>query len=77
MSTQHDETPLAADLLHGVGQIAQYLGMSERQIHWQIRRGAIPIARLGRLIVGSKSKLREHLTPKPVASRGTSAQDSV
>jgi hypothetical protein len=59
--SQHTEPPLADDLLHGVRVIAEFLGADPRQIHWQIHRGYIPVARLGRLIVGSKSQLREHL----------------
>jgi hypothetical protein len=60
----HDETPLADDLLHGVEAIAKFIGKNPRQTDWQIRRGNIPVKRLGRLIIGSKSRLREHLIPK-------------
>jgi excisionase family DNA binding protein len=74
--SQQTESPLSADLLHGVAAIAEYLGVPERKIHWQIRQGNIPVARLGRLIVGSKSQLREHLTPKPIAARETSARET-
>ena len=65
--SQQTEAPLSADLLHGVAAIAEYLGVPERKIHWQIRKGNLPVARLGRLIVGSKHQLREQLTPKPIA----------
>jgi hypothetical protein len=60
----HDETPLAEDLLHGVREIAAYIGKNERQTSWQIRQGNLPVTRLGRLIIGSKSRLRDHLIPK-------------
>jgi hypothetical protein len=63
---EQTELPLAADLLHGVRAIAEFIGVDERQAHWQIRQKHIPVARLGRLIVGSKHQLREHLTPKPI-----------
>jgi hypothetical protein len=62
----HAEPRLADDLFHGVKAIAEFIGVDERQVHWQIRQGHIPVARLGRLIVGSKAVLRDHLTPKPI-----------
>ena len=65
--SQQTEAPLSDDLLHGVAAIAEYLGVPERKIHWQIRKGNLPVVRLGRLIVGSKHQLREQLTPKPIA----------
>jgi hypothetical protein len=78
--SQHTELPpasdlLASDLLHGVAAIARFVGISERQAHWQISQGNLPIVRLGRLIVGSKSQLRQCLTPKPAAARETSVRE--
>jgi hypothetical protein len=64
MSLHDDDTPLADDLLHGVKAIAQFLGVSQRQAQWQIDTGAIPVARMGRLIVGSKSVLRRRFAPE-------------
>src|SRR5262249_4703411 len=57
MST-HIESDLADDLLPGVEAIAAYLGFDKRQVDWQIRKGQIPVTRMGRLIIGSKRALR-------------------
>jgi hypothetical protein len=57
------ESDLAADLLPGVEAIAKFTGLKKRQVDWQIRNGTIPVTRLGRLIVGSKSALRRRFTP--------------
>ena len=32
---EQTELPLAADLLHGVRAIAEFIGVDERQAHWQ------------------------------------------
>jgi hypothetical protein len=58
-----DNTPLADDLLHGAKEIADYLGVDERQARWQIDHGSIPVTRMGRLIVSSKSALRRRFVP--------------
>jgi hypothetical protein len=52
------ESDLAADLLPGVEAIAKFTGLKKRQVDWQIRNGNIPVTRMGRLIIGSKSALR-------------------
>jgi hypothetical protein len=56
------ESDLAADLLFGIEAIAKYIGIGKRQAHHAIVCGHIPIRRMGRTIVGSKSALRRHLT---------------
>jgi hypothetical protein len=66
--TTHIESDLADDLLLGVEAIAKYIGLDKRQADWQIRRGTIPVTRMGRLIVGSKSALRRRFTPTEGAS---------
>jgi hypothetical protein len=58
------ETPLAADLLHGACEIAAYLGISERQCYYAVEAGNIPVKRMGRLIVASKSVLRRAFIPE-------------
>jgi hypothetical protein len=63
MSDKDDDTPLASDLLHGAKEIADYLGIDERQARWQIDHGSIPVTRMGRLIVSSKSALRRRFVP--------------
>jgi hypothetical protein len=60
---ENDETPLADDLLHGAKEIADFLGIAERQARWQIDNGSIPVTRMGRLIVSSKSALRRRFVP--------------
>jgi len=57
------ERPLADDLLHGAKEIANFLGITERQAFHQIEEGNIAVARMGRKIVGSKSALRRRLVP--------------
>jgi hypothetical protein len=59
--------PLADDLLHGAREIADFLGLSERQAFHQIERGNIPTTRMGRLIVGSKTVLRRRFAPSEAA----------
>jgi len=66
MST-HIESDLADDLLPGVEAIAAYLGFDKRQVDWQIRKGQIPVTRMGRLIIGSKRALRARFTPQATA----------
>jgi hypothetical protein len=61
---QHDEQPLALDLLIGAAPIAEFLGLTERQARHQIDNGQIPVRRMGRLIVGSKRVLRRHFSPE-------------
>ena len=58
------EAPLAADLLHGACEIAAYLGISERETYYAIEAGHIPVKRMGRLIVASKSVLRRAFVPE-------------
>ena len=57
---------LARDLLHGAAEIAEFLGLTERQARHQIDRGTIPVIRMGRLIIGSKTALRKRFTPRDV-----------
>lgn len=59
-----DDDSLADDLLHGAAAIGDFLGISERAARHQIDAGRIPVSRLGRLIVGSKSVLRRRFTPQ-------------
>jgi hypothetical protein len=59
--------PLADDLLHGAREIADFLGLSERQAYHQIEHGNIPTTRMGRLIVGSKTVLRRRFAPSEAA----------
>jgi hypothetical protein len=63
-----NESDLADDLLLGVEAIAAYIGLDKRQVDWQIRKGQIPVTRMGRLIIGSKSALRRRFTPTEGAS---------
>jgi hypothetical protein len=54
------ESDLAADLLFGVEAIAKYIGIGKRQAHHAIACGHLPVKRMGRIIVSSKSALRRH-----------------
>jgi hypothetical protein len=62
-NNQRDEQPLSQDLLIGAAPIAEFLGLTERQARHQIDNGAIPVTRMGRLIIGSKRVLRRRFSP--------------
>jgi hypothetical protein len=49
------ESDLADDLLWGVTAIAAYINRNERQTDHAIRSGNLPVKRMGKLIVSSKS----------------------
>jgi hypothetical protein len=67
MSEIQDSAPLAADVLVGAAAIAEYIGISERACRHQIDQGTIPIRRMGRLYVSTKSALRRRFTPEVAA----------
>jgi hypothetical protein len=62
MSSEKDETSLADDLLHGYEAIGAFIGKSPRATEHQFKQGNLPLRRMGRLIVGSKSVLRKYFT---------------
>lgn len=45
------------DLLDGVREIADYLGQSEKQTGYEIRKGRWPVFRMGKKIKARKSEL--------------------
>jgi hypothetical protein len=49
---------LGDDLLHGVAQIAEFLNQPVGRVGYQIRRGAWPVFRTGKIIHARKSELR-------------------
>jgi hypothetical protein len=49
---------LADDLLPGAKAIAEYTGFTERQVYHQHETGALPVKKMGRLLIGSKTVLR-------------------
>jgi hypothetical protein len=61
------------DLLWGVKAIAGYIGLNERQTHYQIELGLLPVRRQKRLIVASKSELRAHFGAANIATAATIA----
>jgi hypothetical protein len=50
-------SPLAADLLNGVEEIAEFIGWTPRKTQWQITSGRLPVMRVGQGIVARKSEL--------------------
>jgi hypothetical protein len=48
--------------LVGAEAIAEFTGLKPRQVYWQFEAGNLPLVKLGRLLVGSKAKLRRVLT---------------
>jgi hypothetical protein len=55
--TTKSQSPLAADLLTGVEQIAQYIGWPVRKVQHQIAEGRLPVKRFGQGIIARKSEL--------------------
>jgi hypothetical protein len=55
-----DKERLADDLLHGAEEIAEYTGLTARQIYHQQKN--LGLVHLGALLIGSKTKLRKLLT---------------
>jgi hypothetical protein len=49
---------LADDLIYGAEEIGDFLGITARAAYHQIESGNLPVKRMGRLIVASKSALR-------------------
>jgi hypothetical protein len=51
------------DLVWGCQAIADYLGLSLREVQYLVRKKKLPIGRLGpKLLFASKRQLRRHLT---------------
>jgi hypothetical protein len=59
---KHDDESIAGDLLRGAREISKFLGITERQTFYYVQKKAIPVTRLGSLIVASKSVLRRHFS---------------
>ena len=51
------ESPLAADLLTGVEEIARFIGWPLRKTQHQIASGRLPVKRFGQTIIARKSEL--------------------
>ena len=51
---------LAADLLHGCGAIAEFIGVKPRRCFYMLERGVLPARKDGGIWVSAKSVLREH-----------------
>ena len=49
---------LAADLLNGGAEIAEFLGCNTREVYHLHKTGRLPIGRLGRKLITSRSQLR-------------------
>jgi hypothetical protein len=54
------ETRVGDDLLWGVRQIAEELGMKERQVYYQLEKGLLPGGKSGEIWVGSRQALKAH-----------------
>ena len=55
-----DDEKLADDLLKGAPEIADYTGLTPRQVYYQQEN--LGLKHLGAMLIGSKKKLRELLT---------------
>jgi hypothetical protein len=57
-----EDTSLAEDLLPGAEKIAAFVGIDIRTCFYYLTTGLLPAKKLGRKWLGSKSRLRKHLT---------------
>jgi hypothetical protein len=55
------------DLLVGARAVAEYTGLTPRQVYHQAAIGALPIRKQGTLIVASRSRLAEYFGAARVA----------
>jgi excisionase family DNA binding protein len=58
------QSPLAADLLTTVEEIARYVGWPLRKTQHQIASGRLPVKRFGQTITARKSQLDRVMTPR-------------
>ncbi|MBK8210349.1 MAG: helix-turn-helix domain-containing protein [Rhodospirillales bacterium] len=65
-----DTDSLADDLLYGAEAIANYLGLSRRQVYNLIENRAIPVSKLGSLYVGRRSTYRQMFDEREARSVG-------
>ena len=49
---------LADDLLSGAREIAEFLGVNEREVYHLAKTKRLPIGRLGKKLIASRSQLR-------------------
>jgi hypothetical protein len=49
---------LADDLLSGAAEIAEFLGTNPREVYHLVKTQRLPIGRLGRKLLASRSQLR-------------------
>lgn len=56
------------DLLHGAKAIGKFLGLTERQVWHHAEHNNLPVKKMGRLLVGSKTVLRRHFAEAGEAS---------
>jgi hypothetical protein len=60
--TSVDGEPDALDILWGLTSIAGFLNLTERQAEHKIKSGHLPVAKNGRHLFTTKSKLRKYLS---------------
>jgi hypothetical protein len=69
--------PEVVDILYGVKDIAEHLGLTSRQVEHRILRGSIPTFKIGRTVCSTRSGLRDHfnrLIMSNVAPPGSSGK---
>jgi hypothetical protein len=67
MTLQKPESPLAADLLYGAEEIGEYIKRTPKQVYEGYAAGHLPLEKLGRILVGSKERLKRKLTGESAA----------
>jgi hypothetical protein len=67
-TTKQQQPAASDDICWGAQEIADEIGKSLSKTQYLIRKGALPVGRLGpKTIFASKRQLRRHLTPKTAA----------
>jgi hypothetical protein len=62
------EPKLAEDLLTTAQEIADYLGWPVHRIYYAVRRGLLPIGKVGELLIARKSELDRKLSGEAAMS---------
>ena len=65
----NDNTPLAADILRGADEIADFIGLPRRKLYHAVSRGSLPTFRIGATICARRSTLLAWITGQEQAPR--------
>ena len=63
----------APDLLYGLEDIGEHVGLTARQVEHLVAKGELPTFKMGRTVCARRSTLAEHFAAQEVAARTTPA----